>query len=160
MTVPDAAERNRDLVRRLYDALDRRDGDAMAACYLPDATFRDPVFGTLHGEEVGAMWRMLTTGAKDLRAELVDYDADERSGHARWRAEYEFPPTGRRVTNSVQASFRFAPGGIAEHVDDFSFFSWCRQALGPTGLALGWSPPGRRVVRGRVRGQLQRFQRR
>lgn len=150
-------ERNRDLIRRLYGALDRRDGDTMAACYLPDATFRDPVFGTLQGEEIASMWRMLTKGAKDLRAELVEYDADERSGHARWRAEYLFPPTRRHVTNEVQASFRFGSGAIAEHVDDFSFFTWCRQALGPTGLVLGWSPPGRRVVQGRARAQLRRF---
>lgn len=154
------AERNRDLIRSLYSALDRRDGEAMAACYRPDATFRDPVFGTLEGDEIGAMWRMLTKGARDLRADLEEHDADERSGTARWRAEYGFPPTGRRVTNVVRSSFRFAEGGIAEQVDDFSFFSWSRQALGPAGLALGWSPPGKRFIRGRVRGQLQRFQNR
>ncbi len=35
------------LIARFYDALGRRDAAAMAACYAPDATFTDPVFGTL-----------------------------------------------------------------------------------------------------------------
>ena len=38
------AHSHADLVARFYDALSRRDGDAMAACYLPAVTLRDPVF--------------------------------------------------------------------------------------------------------------------
>ena len=35
---------NEILLRRLFDALDRHDHAAMAACYQPDATFRDIAF--------------------------------------------------------------------------------------------------------------------
>ena len=35
------------VVERFYAAFDRRDGEAMAACYAPDAHFQDPVFGDL-----------------------------------------------------------------------------------------------------------------
>ena len=64
-----------DVVQRLYAAFDRRDGEAMAACYAPDAHFRDPVFGDLTGAEAGAMWRMLTRTARDLKVELAEHDA-------------------------------------------------------------------------------------
>ena len=65
--MPDPATENRQLIERFYDAFDRCDGETMAGCYLPDATFRDPVFGTLTGEHVGNMWRMLTAKAKELK---------------------------------------------------------------------------------------------
>ena len=38
-----------ELIERFYAAFGRRDGKAMAACYAPEATFRDPVFGDLKG---------------------------------------------------------------------------------------------------------------
>ena len=39
-----SAEDNKQLIERFYAAFGRRDGDAMAACYAPDASFSDPVF--------------------------------------------------------------------------------------------------------------------
>jgi hypothetical protein len=51
---------NDELIQRFYAAFDRKDGDAMAACYMPDARFDDPVFPGLTGREPGDMWRMLT----------------------------------------------------------------------------------------------------
>ena len=155
--MPGAAAGNRDLIEHFYDAFERCDGDAMAECYLRDATFSDPVFGTLTGEQAGAMWRMLTSRAKDLKIELLEHDADEASGTARWRARYEFAATGRPVINDVQASFEFRDGRITRHVDGFSFFGWSRQALGATGLAVGWNPAGRQLIRRRARRDMERF---
>ena len=60
---------NEELIHTLYRAFQRKDGAAMAACYHPDATFRDEVF-TLRGKQVGAMWRMLCEGAKDGRSRV------------------------------------------------------------------------------------------
>src|SRR5215207_2269126 len=93
-------------IERFYAAFDRRDGDAMAALYAPDGHFRDPVFGDLTGEEAGAMWRMLTGRAEDLRVELVEHDA--RS--AQWIARYTFTQTGRHVVNDVRATFKIEDG--------------------------------------------------
>src|SRR3954470_13134197 len=104
-----------DVVQRFYAAFDRRDGEAMAACYAPDAHFRDPVFGDLTGEEAGAMWKMLTARADDLRVELPEHDADGDSGTAHWIAHYTFTQTGREVVNDIHARFRFADGRIVEH---------------------------------------------
>ncbi len=137
-----------DVVQRFYAAFDRRDGDAMAASYAPEAHFRDPVFGDLTGAEAGAMWRMLTARAEDLSVELVEHDA--RS--ARWIARYTFTQTGRPVVNDVRAEFTIADGLITEHIDRFSFWRWSRQALGRPGLLLGWTPQ----LRGKVSHQARR----
>jgi ketosteroid isomerase-like protein len=129
----------------------------MAACYTADASFSDPVFRDLKGDEPGAMWRMLTGRADDLSVELVEHDADDETGTAHWLASYTFTQTGRHVDNDVRASFRFRDGLIAEHRDQFGFHRWARQALGPTGLLLGWAPPLQGSVRGRARKGLDEF---
>ena len=84
-----------ELIERLYGAMNRGDGDTMAACYAPDARFSDPAFGELRGSEPGDMWRMLTGRATDLAVELAEHEADERAGTAHWIARYTFGPTGR-----------------------------------------------------------------
>ncbi len=152
------ADRNRATITRFYAAFDAGDGQTMAACYAPDARFEDPAFGELTGEEAGAMWRMLTDRAEDLRVELAEHDADATTGAARWTATYTFGATGRHVVNDIRARFRFADDGrFADHVDEFSFWRWSRQALGPLGFAFGWTPLLRAVIRRRARGDLERF---
>ncbi len=142
-----------DVVQRFYAAFDRRDGEAMAACYAPDAHFKDPVFGDLTGAEAGAMWRMLTKTARDLKVELAEYDA----GSAHWIARYTFSATGRPVVNDVHADFQIVDGLIVDHVDRFSFWKWSRQALGRNGLLLGWTPMLRKKVGGTARDGLDKF---
>ena len=144
---------SQELIERFYAAFDRKDGDAMAACYHPDARFSDPAFGELRGREVGDMWRMLTGRATDLSVELREHD--DSSAH--WIARYTFGPTGRKVVNDVRATFAFRDGLISEHDDRFSFFTWSRQALGPVGLALGWTPVLRSKVRSQARADLAKF---
>jgi ketosteroid isomerase-like protein len=151
------AHPNDELIQRFYGAFSRKDGDEMAACYAPDARFSDPVFQELRGAEPGAMWRMLTSGAADLSVELVEHEAGDESGSARWLAHYTFTQTGRHVDNDVRAGFRFRDGLIAEHRDEFGFHGWARQALGPTGLLLGWTPLLQNSVRRRARGRLDDF---
>jgi len=144
------AHPNEELIRRFYTALDSHDGDTMAACYAPGARFSDPVFTDLRGEEPGAMWRMLTGRSEDLKVKLSEQQADDQRGSAHWLADYTFS-TGRRVHNDVRAEFRFEHGLITEHRDSFSFYAWARQALGPAGLALGWTP----ILRGKVQRQAR-----
>jgi ketosteroid isomerase-like protein len=151
---------NEQLIERFYSAFDARDGAAMAACYAPDAHFSDPVFPDLDGDEAGAMWRMLTAQATELRIELLEHAADGASGSARWRAHYVFSQTGRPVVNDVRATFRFAEGLIADHVDEFGFHRWARQALGPAGLLLGWTPLLKAQVRRKAAASLARFMQR
>ena len=145
------------LIESFYDAFDRHDGDAMAACYAPGARFSDPVFSDLEGDEPGQMWRMLTARADDLSVELLEHEAGEQTGTAHWLADYTFTQTARKVHNDVRATFRFEGGLIAEHRDDFSFYAWARQALGPTGLLLGWTPIVHGATRKRARAGLDEF---
>jgi ketosteroid isomerase-like protein len=146
---------NAKVIRELYDALDRHDGETMARQYAPDARFKDPAFGELSGEEAGDMWRMLTGRSKDLSVELAGHSAEGDSGTAHWIATYTFS-TGRHVVNDIHARFRFRDGLIAEHEDSFSFWHWARQALGPPGLVLGL-PPMNQLVRRKARGDLAEF---
>jgi ketosteroid isomerase-like protein len=144
------AHPNDELIQRFYAAFARHDGDAMAACYAPDVQFSDPVFTDLRGEEAGGMWRMLTGRAEDLEVELAEHEAGDERGSAHWLADYTFR-TGRKVHNDIRAEFRFRDGLIAEHRDSFSFYAWSRQALGPPGLLLGWTP----IVRGKVQKEAR-----
>jgi ketosteroid isomerase-like protein len=151
------ANANEESVERFYGAFAARDGAGMAACYTPDVHFSDPVFTDLHGPEAGAMWRMLTERGTDLRVELLEHSAEGDGGSAHWRALYTFTQTGRSVVNDVRATLRFRDGLIAEHVDDFDFHRWARQALGPSGLLLGWTPLLRSAVRRKARAGLDEF---
>lgn len=155
-----SAESNSALIKKFYADFANRDGDAMAGAYAADATFSDPVFTDLTGDEPGQMWRMLTSRATDLEVELVDHSASESAGTARWIAHYTFTQTGRKVVNDVHANFRFRDGLIAEHMDDFNFYKWSRQALGASGLLLGWTPIVRSAVQKRARAGLDEFERR
>jgi ketosteroid isomerase-like protein len=117
-----------------------------------------PAFGDLEGEEIGAMWRMLTGRATDLKIELHEHDADEQTGSAHWIARYTFN-TGRPVVNDIQASFRFADGLIADHVDEFDFRNWAKQALGPSGHLVALLPPLRKKARAKALDQLAIYRR-
>ena len=150
------AHPNDELIERFYDAFARLDGDAMAACYAPDATFSDPVFTDLKGSEPGAMWRMLTGRAKDLEVKLEEHEAGDATGSAHWLADYTFS-TGRKVHNDVRAEFVFKDGLISEHRDRFSFYGWTRQALGPVGVVAGWTPVVQAKVRREARAGLDEF---
>jgi ketosteroid isomerase-like protein len=154
--VVEDAGANAALIERFYAAFGRRDGEAMAACYRADARFSDPAFGELRADEVGSMWRMLCGRAEDLEVGFEEVEASGDRGSARWWADYTFR-TGRPVHNEIAASFRFEDGLIAEHDDRFGFWDWSRQALGPLGYALGWSPMLRAMVRRQARDGLREF---
>lgn len=152
-----SAAANRATIERFYEAFGQRNGAAMTACYAPDAHFRDPAFGDLEGDEIGAMWRMLTGRAADLEIELREHEAGEETGSAHWIARYTFS-TGRPVVNDIQARFRFAPDGrISDHVDEFDFRAWAKQALGPSGHLVALLPPLRSKARAKALGQLAAF---
>jgi ketosteroid isomerase-like protein len=146
-----------ELIQRFYAAFAAHDGPAMAACYAPDAHFSDPVFVDLTGKEPGAMWTMLTARADDLAVRLEDHSADGDTGTAHWLADYTFTQTGRKVHNDVRAAFRFRDGLIVDHVDTFDFHVWAKQALGTTGLLLGWTPIVKNKVRQTARAGLDKF---
>lgn len=150
---------NEALITRLYTCFQARDAAGMKACYHPDVVFSDPVFGRLEGEQVGAMWAMLCSRAADLEIEFSGVSADAEKGRAHWDARYTFSQTGRKVLNQIDAEFGFRDGLIARHDDRFSFWRWSKQALGPAGAALGWTPLLRARVGANARKGLAAYMR-
>ncbi len=138
-------------IEYFYTRFAALDGEAMQAAYAADATFEDPAFSLRGAEEIGAMWRMLTEAVRTQGADVWRLQHSKITDHsAHWEATYRFSATGRMVHNVIDAEFEFdAQGRIQRHVDSFDFWRWSRQALGPAGLVLGWTP----LLRGKVRQQ-------
>ncbi len=129
----------------------------MQASYSDSAQFNDPVFTGLNAAEVKAMWQMLLQNGKDLSLEYNDVKANDKTGSARWVATYTFSKTGRKVVNVIQADFNFEEGKIIRHNDHFSFYRWASQALGLSGILLGWTPFMKRKVQATAKQNLQAF---
>jgi ketosteroid isomerase-like protein len=149
---------NAALLDRFYGAFAVGDHATMAGCYADDASFSDPVFPQLNADQVRAMWRMFCTSGNDVDVRLRSVDADGARGAASWGAIYAFPSTGRQVRNEITASFAFRDGLIVDHRDDFDLWRWSRMALGPVGVALGWTPMVQRQIRRQAAAQLRSFQ--
>ncbi len=148
---------NAQLLTTFYTAFAKRDPVPMRAAYSPDAQFSDPAFPDLHGKDIGDMWTMLCEQAQEFRLEFRDVKADDTSGSAHWEGRYLFQGK-RQVHNIIEARFTFASGLITRHVDDFDFWRWSSQALGPPGLLLGWTPMLRKAVAGRAAASLKGWQ--
>jgi len=144
MTDPNAA-----LIQRFYEAFQRSDAEAMAACYAPDIEFSDPVFRVLRGREAGDMWRMLLARAAEFSLTFDNIKSVGQTATANCVATYRFSQTGRLVVNRIQTRFMIRDGLIVEHHDTFDLWSWSRQALGFKGLLLGWTS----FVQNRIRAQ-------
>jgi len=148
---------NETVIDRFYTAFQQLDGKGMAACYHETIHFSDPVFPDLRGPAAGAMWQMLCANAKDFELRYSGIRADDTHGTAHWEAEYEFSATGRRVHNRIEATFGFQEGKVIRHQDEFSFWKWSIMALGPVGLALGWSPMLKNKVRRQAAAGLKKL---
>ena len=102
------------------------------------------------------MWRMLTARAGTCASSCPSTTPTaerHRTLDRPLHVHADRPPGGQRRAGP----FRFADGLIAEHVDEFSFWKWSRQALGPAGLALGWTPVLRTKVGDQARAGLQEY---
>ncbi|EKG42738.1 nuclear transport factor 2 family protein [Pseudomonas syringae] len=157
MNYEEQSQANSALITRFYEAFAQLDAEAMSACYTDDVLFSDPAFGELRGAQVGDMWRMLTSRAKDFSVVFDQVRADDQTGSAHWVATYLFSQTGRTVVNDIQARFVFRDGKICEHRDHFDMWRWSRQALGLKGLLLGWTPLVRNAVRAQALKGLKTF---
>lgn len=146
-------------IESFYQSLQKRDAEAIASVYHPDATFTDPVFD-LNGEDVGDMWRMFCVPGGDLDIEYSHIAADDSGASAHWEASYVFRPTGRPVHNIIEAQFELNNGLITAHRDDFDLARWSRQAFGLRGRLLGWSPLFQNRIRSEAIGQLRKYQKR
>lgn len=130
---------NQQLLSSFYEAFQQKDYATMQACYADTAMFTDAVFQNLDAAHVRNMWEMLIKRGKDLELTFSNVEANDTTGSADWTATYTFNQTKRRVVNHVRANFAFENGKIVNHTDRFDFYNWSKQALGLSGLLLGWT---------------------
>lgn len=130
---------NEQLIIDFYSAFKNKNYKLMQSCYSDKAIFNDPVFVNLNAKQVRAMWEMFCINGKDMEIEFSNIKANETGGSADWKATYIFTTTGKKVINKIMASFVFENGKIVRHTDNFNFYDWAKQALGFTGLLLGWT---------------------
>jgi ketosteroid isomerase-like protein len=148
---------NERLIRHFYESFAKNDADEMVACYHDEIEFSDPAFGLLKGTDAKNMWKMLVErGRGDIRIEFKNVAAGEK-GSADWTAEYLFSKTGRRVFNEIHADFEFRDGKIFRHHDTFDAWKWSKQALGISGLLLGWSSFLQNKIRRGARESLREY---
>lgn len=128
--------------------------------YHANVVFEDPAFGELKGDQARQMWHMLIErGGDDLQVSHSNIQVDADAVTAQWTAKYRYGTNKRPVVNHVQARFRFRDGKIISHTDHFSMWKWSRQALGASGLLLGWTGFLKRKVQTRTRSMLDKYMR-
>lgn len=132
--------KNEQMIQKFYESFVGNNADAMISCYADDIEFSDPAFGLLKGEDAKSMWKMLVERAKgNIKIEFKNVVADDKKGSADWTADYLFSKTSRKVFNEIHAEFEFQDGKIIKHTDTFDLWKWSKQALGISGVLLGWS---------------------
>lgn len=144
------------VIEKLYSSFKAQDGKGMAACYHPEASFEDPIFGQLKGAEIGAMWQMLleiSQGGLEIR--YRDIDVSQGQGKAHWDADYHFSATGFPVHNQIDSRFEFKEGLIYRQQDSFNLHRWSAQALGLPGAVLGRTPFLQQALQKQVRERLK-----
>jgi ketosteroid isomerase-like protein len=149
---------NKEIIASFYAAFANHDAEKMVSLYHDDIQFTDPVFGTLKGEQARDMWRMLIErGKESLSIKFSGVQVGDTTGTANWTADYLFSSTGNMVHNIISASFEFKDGKIIRHTDYFNFWNWSRQALGTTGLLLGWTPFLKKKVSEQAKKGLEKY---
>jgi hypothetical protein len=148
---------NKACIIKLYTAFQELDAETMLSCYHQEATFKDAVFELSSKKEIWGMWTMLCERAKEFELDFEVLHTDENTGSARVEAFYLFSATDRNVHNIIEAKFEFKDGLIIRHQDHFNFYRWSRQALGFTGLLLGWTSFLQKKVQQRAARNLNIF---
>jgi len=149
---------NAQVIQRFYSAFQKLDYATMQSCYSDDIIFNDPAFGILEGPEAKAMWEMLCKNAKNFSLSFSNIQLlDDEYATCDWVANYTFSKTGRKVTNKIKAHMRLQDGMIIEHTDQFDIWKWSRQALGLSGILLGWSGYLKNKIRSNARKSLGKF---
>jgi ketosteroid isomerase-like protein len=146
---------NSEIIESFYTAFANADSEKMVLNYHDEIKFNDPAFGPLNGEQAKNMWRMLVRPSVEVTFSNVKSEGNK--GSADWQAVYIFTSTGRKVTNKIHAEFEFRDGKIYRHTDTFNFWKWSIQALGFSGLMLGWTWMLRNKVREKANAQLRKF---
>ena len=127
------------IIDSFYKSFSKRDYKTMQSFYHQDAVFSDPVFPSLKGRQIKAMWHMLCENGKDLSITYGTIGSFDNSARVTWKATYTFSISGRVVHNVIDARFFFQDNLIIRHIDNFDIWKWSRMAFGTKGILLGWT---------------------
>lgn len=119
------------VAEKFYDAFCTRRHDDMEALYAPDAKFKDAIFAFSDRAGTMRMWRALLRPGSDATFSYSFERTDGDVAHGTWVAHYKL---GKRpIVNRIKSSLTVRDGRIVEHVDDFAWSTWAKQAfpLGP-----------------------------
>jgi len=145
------------IIETFYHAFAKGDVDGMARCYHENIQFHDPLFGSLSGDEVPDMWRMILSRNRGVDISFGNVKADDKTGSADWQASYIFSRTARKVFNKISSNFEFADGKIIRQNDNFDLWKWSRQAFGLSGLLFGWTSTFQNKLKKQSRELLEGF---
>ena len=130
---------NEDIGIEFYNAFASKDLESMDKLYHPNLKFSDPAFGKLNREQALSMWKMLFTASQDLDVTFKVVASSEQNVRMEWLAKYSFGKNKRPIINRINADLEISDGLILIHTDSFNLHQWAKQALGFSGLLLGWT---------------------
>lgn len=148
----------RDIALTFYSAFQQHDYKTMTDLYRDDIHFEDPAFGKLKGDKAKKMWEMLLAN-KDSQL-VINFNilnSTQNQAHVKWEANYLFGPQKKPVHNIITAHLQTENGKIVSHQDRFSLWRWSRQAIGISGLLLGWTPYWKRIIQKKTRSILNNY---
>lgn len=128
---------NSKIISSFYSSFKNKDAKAMTLNYHDSILFYDPAFGYLKSERAKAMWEMICENGDDLLVVFSNIKSKDKTGKAHWEADYTFTATNKEIHNVIDASFVFKDGKIIEHIDNFDFKLWSKQAFGLFGKTIG-----------------------
>lgn len=127
-------------IHQLYTSIANGAISEIQECYHSNVKFNDPIFGTLNGNEVPEMWKMLIEKSKGkLTIDYTIIKSNVHKGSAQWTATYTFGKKQRQIKNTIQSDFYFKEGLIIKQNDNFDIWTWAKQAFGFPGFLLGWT---------------------
>jgi limonene-1,2-epoxide hydrolase len=140
-----------EIVKEFYKALDSGDYRTVNEFYHKNAHYKDEIFD-FKGLEIHALWYTATLPDMELSAELESIREEEDAIYTEWVMSYTLDIIKRRIRLKEKGKFTFQEGKIIEHTDKYDFWTWCIQAFGIIGRALGWS----NWLQNRVRSQAKK----
>ena len=127
-----------ELVKQFYHALDKGDYKSVIDLYHAKAIYRDELFD-LQGLEIHALWYRATRPEMNFSAKLESIREEGDVIKTDWEIGYTLDVIKRRIKLKEIGTFKFEDDKIIEHTDEYDFWSWCTQVLGPIGRVFGWS---------------------
>jgi|AntRauTorcE11898_2_1112593.scaffolds.fasta_scaffold21693_2 hypothetical protein len=148
-----------EIPKKLYQALNDRDYKSMWKLYAMDATFSDPAYGSLKGDEIKAMWHQICVRNTDLEAEILSVTQnDAQTISYSWKASYTHAMYNGEIENVINGEITVDKNGniLSQH-ETYSLWKWFSMAIGIAGKLLGWRTSMRENLQRSVRKSLDDF---